>query len=227
MMHACPFILLAALALSGCATTGASDGLTPTSGDTPASGTSLPTGSRLSTSGYLTIIDVPPSPFPATPPPEPRVIDDFARRTSSPDPATRAKAWEGANGTPAFQAELQRLREVVSREQPNTFVDVRLVRDPAVAAEFWFTHDAARTLARYTSDPQFRPRQGGVNQAEKERLQTLWAARMEGGNLINLLSIDPFTGVVELGIRRRPLSASTPVGGEWRVMGLDAALHPT
>lgn len=194
LMAAYPFVLLAALALPGCATATAHDGSTLTFD------ASLPTGSRLSASGYLTILEVPASPFPATPPPEPRVVDDFARRTSSPDPAIRAKAWEEANGTPAFQAELQRLRQVLSREQSDNFVEVRLVRDPAVAAEFWFKCDVAGTLARYTSDPLFRPRHGGLNLAEQERLSSLWAERAGRGDLINLVGVNPVSGVVELGI---------------------------
>lgn len=193
-MSAYPSVLLAALALSGCAAATAVDR------STPASGTSLPAGSRLSASGYLTILDVPASPFPDKPPPEPQVIDDFARRTSSPDPAIREKAWEEANGSPAFQAELQRLRQVLSRDQPDNFVEMRFVRDPAVAAEIWFKRDATRTLARYTSNPLFRPRQGGANEAEQGRLRSLWVERVEQGDHINLIGVDPITGVVELGI---------------------------
>jgi hypothetical protein len=160
----------------------------------------LPTGSSLSPDGFLTILEVPPSPYPDEPPPEPPNIDDFARRVGSRDPAVRAKAWEDANGSAAFQAELQRLREVLAREQPGNFVDVRLVRDPAVAAEIWFKRDAARTLARYTSNPQFRARQGGLNRDELQALQNLWVQRSEGGSLINTVGVDPFTGTVELGI---------------------------
>lgn len=169
-------------------------------GSMPAAGASLPAGSRLSATGYLTIGEVPPSPFPEAPPPEPRVVDDFPRRTSSPDPAVRAKAWEEANGSPAFQAELQRLRQLLSREEPDNFVEMRLVRDPEVAAEIWFKRDAAAALARYTSNPLFRPRQGGLNRAEQERLRSLWVERMEQGDLINSVGVYPIDNMVELGI---------------------------
>jgi hypothetical protein len=194
LMAAYPFVLLAAIAVSGCVAAKAGQG------STAASQAALPTGSRLSAAGYLTIGEVPPSPFPEEPPPEPQLVDDLARRTSSPDPAVRAKAWEEANGSPAFQAELQRLRQILGREEPTNFIEVRLVRDPAVAAEIWFKRDAPARLARYTSNPRFRPRQGGLSPAEQERLRSVWAERMEGGELINMLSIDPFSGVVELGI---------------------------
>lgn len=185
-------LLPVVLLLAGCAT--------PESPNSPTSSSQapLPTGARLSAAGYLTIREAPPSPFPDTPPPEPQVVNDFARRTSSPDPVVRARAWEAANGSAEFQAELQRLRQMVAREETDTFVEVRLVRDPAVAAEFWFTRDAARTLARHTSDPRFRARQGGLNARDQARLQALWAERTEGGDLISHVSLDRLTGEVEV-----------------------------
>jgi hypothetical protein len=115
----------------------------------------------------------------------------------SPDPAVRARAWEEANGSPAFQAELRRLSEVLSREERDNFVQLRLVRDPAVAAEVWFKRDAARTLARYTSDPLFRPRQGGLNASEMESLSRLWAERAAGGDVISVFGVGPL-GEVEI-----------------------------
>lgn len=173
---------------------------TATDRSKPASEASLPTDARQSPTGYLTIDQVPPSPFPDKPPPEPKFVDDFARRTSSPDAAVRDKAWEEANGSPAFQAELQRLMQILPRDERDSFVSLRMVRDPAVAAEVWFKRDAARTLARYTANPLFRPRQGGATLAEQERLRLLWVGRIGRGDVINLLAVDPFTGVVELGI---------------------------
>jgi hypothetical protein len=183
-----PSILFAALLLGGCAAT--------TTDAVPASsGTGIPAGARLEPSGYLTIREAPPPPFPGEPPPEPVVIDEFAKRVSSRDPAVRAQAWEEVNGSPAFQAELQRLAQIIAREERDNFVQVRLVRDPAVAAEIWFKRDAARTLARYTSDPLFRPRQGGLNATEQESLTRLWMERMGSGEVISTFGISPQGGV--------------------------------
>jgi hypothetical protein len=162
-------------------------------------GGSLPTASRLSAAGYLTIGEVPPSPFPQDAPPEPGAVDDLALDTSPADPEVRARAWERANGSPAFQQELQRLMQVLGRQEPENFVEMRIVRDPEVAAEVWFKHDAASTLARYTSNPSFRPRQRGLSRAEQEHLRSLWAGRIEGAPVINMLSVDPITGTVEIG----------------------------
>jgi hypothetical protein len=185
-----PFLILV-IALTACASP------KPPGAVVPPSLPALPTGAELSASGYLTILEAPPPPFPAEPPPAPQVVDDFARRTSSPDPAVRARAWEEANGSAAFQAQLQRLSQVLRRERPDNFVQIRIVRDPAVAAEVWFTRDAARTLARYTSDPLFRPRQGGLTVAEQERLSRLWAERAAHGDVISTVGVDP-RGSVEI-----------------------------
>ena len=185
-------VLLAALLLTGCAAIPVDDR------PTLASGASLPTGASLSRAGYLTVRQAPPSPFPDQPPPEPRQVDHFARRVSSTDPAVRARAWEEANGSAEFQRELQQLRQVLVREEADNFVDVRLVRDPAVAAEVWFKRDAARILARHTSNPLFRAREGGLNAGEQERLRSLWAERAGRGDVISLFGVDPFTGEVDL-----------------------------
>jgi hypothetical protein len=192
MLKHLPF-LLPAVALTACAT--------PMTPDAPASPlqAALPTGAELSPSGFATILKAPPPPFPQEPPPEPKVIDDFAKRTASRDPAVRAKAWEEANGSAAFQAELHRLGEILRREQADNFVQMRIVRDPTVAAEIWFKRDAADTLARYTSNPLFRPRQGGLNLAEQERLGQLWVERSAGGDAISTVGVDPL-GSVEIGV---------------------------
>ena len=190
MFRHLPF-LLPALALTACATPLAPDGATPTSQ------TALPSGAKLSASGYPTILKAPPPPFPAEPPPEPQVIDDFAKRVGSPDPAVRAKAWEEKNGSAAFQAELQRLNQILRRDEPDNFVQMRIVRDPGVAAEVWFKRDAARTLARYTSDPLFRARQGGLTYAEQETLSRMWSERAGIGDIISTVGVDPL-GSVEI-----------------------------
>jgi hypothetical protein len=197
-------VLLAACFLAGCAAPAESDRAFMTAEKSvlavaePAG--VIPSGARLSSRGFLDLQEVPPSPFPAEPPPEPAPVDDFARRTSSPDPAVRARAWEEANGSAAFQAELQRLQRVLRREQPDIFVGLRIVREPAVAAEVFFKRDAARSLSRYTSNPLFRPRQGGLNAAEVEKLQALWVKRAQEGRLLNSVGVDPLSGRVELGV---------------------------
>ncbi|MXP42480.1 hypothetical protein GRI75_12600 [Altererythrobacter soli] len=89
--------------------------------------------------------------------------------------------------------------QVLAAREAENFVELRIVREPEVAAEVWFKHDAVATLARYTSNPLFRPHEGGVSRAEQEHLRSLWAGRMDGGDVINMLAIDPITGMLEIG----------------------------
>ena len=158
----------------------------------------LPSGATLSPGGYLTIREVPASPFPESPPPEPTVIDEFARATSDPDPAVRARAWEEANGSEAFQAELQRLLQVLPQRETGNYVSARIVRDPGVAAEIWFKRDAAATLAQYTSDPLFRPREGGRTVAELQAIANPWFDRLQKAGASFTGSLNPFEGRVEI-----------------------------
>jgi hypothetical protein len=184
-----PFLILA-VALTACASPKPPAAVAP-------SPSALPTGTERSASGFLTILKAPPPPFPAEPPPEPQVVDDFAKRVGSRDPAVRARAWEEVNGSAAFQAESQRLGQLLHSQERDNFVQMRIVRDPNVAAEVWFKRDAAQTLARYTSDPLFRPRQGGLTLAEQESVSKLWSERAEGGSIISTIGVDP-RGSVEI-----------------------------
>ncbi len=160
----------------------------------------IPAGATLKGSGFITILESPPTPFPDNPPLEPQTLDTFARRTATGTPEERARAWEEANGSAEFQAEIQRLMQVLSQREPGNFVQLRLVRNPDVAAEVWFKRDAAATLGKYTDDPQFRPREGGLTQAEVDALSQIWIERTEPGGVITSLSGDPVAGTLEIGV---------------------------
>ena len=158
----------------------------------------MPRGATLSADGFLTIGAVPPSPFPADPPPMPTQLDTFARKTSLGTPDEQAKAWQEAGGSAAFQAELQRLRQVLAREEAGNFIDVRLMREPQVIGEFVFRRQGAETLARYTSNPSFRGVTVDVDPARLAQLKRVWIARLEGGAPISSLSANRFAGKLEL-----------------------------
>lgn len=193
----CFLILIPAL-LGGCAT----------ANPPPSQASTLPTGAHLSPAGFLDIGEVPSSPYPAQPPPPPATLDTFARRTATGSGADRALAWREANGSEAFQAEVQRLLQLLPKREADNFVQLRLVRDqaaradpaPLIGAEVWFKRNAAATLARYTRDPMFIPRQGGLTEAEMDALRQLWIRRLEGTVSAWSLSGDPTLGTVELDI---------------------------
>lgn len=161
-------------------------------------------------SPYLTIRSAPPTAWPADPPPKPRTLDSFARRTATGSDEERAKAWEEANGPADFQEEARRLMQVLPGAEPNNFVQLRLVRDetipteprPLLGAEVWFKQDAAATLARYTRDKRFFPREGGVPEPVMQARRALWLDRLTPIGASWSVSGDPTTGRIdiELGI---------------------------
>lgn len=88
-------------------------------------------------------------------------------------------AWEEMNGPPALQQEIQRLSPLLPMNERGNFVGLRMVRDPAVAVEVWFERDAEATLAKYTSHPRFRAREGGIDPVEGMALNQLWWKRFD------------------------------------------------
>ena len=197
MRYVVPFVFL----LSACASS--PDRPVPTMG---ADGSFIPAGATLEDSGFVSVGEVPALPFPESPPPEPGGIENFATRLSRATPAEQEKLWEEANGTAAFQAEVQRLQQILPVEEPDNFVQVNLLRDETamvdpktlLGAEVWFKRDAAETLARYTSRRDIFARTGGLSQGELERLQQVWFERMQEVKWPSLLGGNPARGVLEI-----------------------------
>ncbi|KLE32345.1 hypothetical protein AAW00_12870 [Aurantiacibacter luteus] len=188
------------LLLGGCATAQV---------DAPRAAGDAPTGATLSRAGHATIGEVPPSPFPADPPPMPTQLDVMARQTSLGTPEERARAWENAGSTPALRAAME---EVMPRlEAEPTYVQSRIAGEPgAKVLEVFFTRDAEATLARYTSDPLVVARTGGRTQAELEPVMRLWWDRLEAaGRPAGGGSLDTIGGAVEIntGITRAEFNA--------------------
>ncbi|TMM46158.1 hypothetical protein [Qipengyuania marisflavi] len=186
------------LAIVICLSLAACTALEPLSVD--AGTAALPTGATLQPSGHLSIGVTPPSAFPDDPPPMPTQLDSFARKTSLGSAADRDRAWQEVSLSPDTRAEFQRLRELLTREEAGNFIDVRLVHEPRLMGEFAFRRDGAATLARYTSDPQFRAVTINVDPAALERLREEWLERMQDGGPITSLSVITLEGRIELGV---------------------------
>ncbi|WFL76121.1 hypothetical protein P7228_08895 [Altererythrobacter arenosus] len=199
---------LAGLALSGCATVSEDDPTTPPAQVVAEEGqmTVLPMGAKLEPSGFISIGEVLATPYPANPPPEPASIDSFARRLSDASPEEQARLWEEANGSEEFQAEVQRLQQVLSAQEAGNFVQINLLRDESstsdpqtlLGAEVWFKRDAAKTLAKYTDRPDIFARQGGMTEGEREALSQVWIARVQEMKWPSAISSDPKRGIIEV-----------------------------
>ncbi len=76
------------------------------------------------------------------------------------------------------------------------YVGVRVVRDPNARYAFQFRRDAAASLARYTRDPRFTTREGGIPTRELQPIFDEWWKRFEPFRLVGGGAVYQFDGVV-------------------------------
>ena len=159
-------------------------------------------GASFAADGMASVDRVAASPYPDEPPPELATADTLIDRYARENGLSLGQAKAQINGDEAFRAEMARLGEVLQRDQSENFLGFRLVRDPAVAVEVSFAHDAAATLARYTKNPRFRPIAASKSRAETRALADLWQGRLQQEQIDATFSRDDLTGRlgIELGI---------------------------
>lgn len=170
-------------------------------GRTPAS---LPRGATIGPSGYATILSAPPvvtlggspsetvpAPLPPPPPPTngratplPMTQEAIASRESMMNPDEAAR-----------KAAMTIDRRLKAAEHSN-YVGMRVVRDPRARFAFQFRHDAAATLARYSRDPRFTTREGGLPTFELQPTFDTWWKRFEPFRLVGGGAVSQFDGVV-------------------------------
>lgn len=210
-----PLLPLAAVALGSCTSvpTAATDPEPPAQG--------VPSGAVADAMGFWSIGEVPSSPFPTLVPEDPTIgTEDEIARFARENGLTAEQAMAQINGPVELRTEYARIAEAV-RAEPY-FVSSRLVRDPAVRIEMWFTRDAAATLARHTRNPLIVARDGGWTMAEQERRQALWVSRMEEGR-ISTLAADGIGRKIELGVGIPEQQFLTIARGKgWDLSGVEA-----
>ena len=80
--------------------------------------------------------------------------------------------------------------------EPTNYVGVRVVRDPNARYAFQFRRAAAASLARYTRDPRFTTREGGIPNPELEPIFDEWWKRFKPYRLVGGGAVYEFDGVV-------------------------------
>lgn len=160
------------------------------------------TGATYDAEGMASIGMVSPTPWPTIAPPPPGEAESPVQKYARENGLTLAQAADQINGSAAFQAELSALTARLRKEEAANFLEARIVRDPAVAAEFAFARNPRETLAKYTSNPRFRAVQGGRSPAELEVLRNSWETRMRYIDAPSVIGVDTFSGriAVEPGI---------------------------
>ena len=172
------------LIVAGLAATVAACAPPPPEKGSASSEADLPTGATLGQDGFWSIGEVPAIAWPEVVPEDPSIgqedmFDKYARENG----ITREQAMGQINGPQSLQEELDRISQKIKREEAGNFVQFVMVRDPSVRMEVWFKRDAAETLAKYTRDPLFVPREGGLSQVEREQVQTEWNNRLHQAGL--------------------------------------------
>lgn len=157
----------------------------------------VPRGASIGPSGYATILSAPATgPINAAPPPPPPPPAD-GKPTPLPMTSEAVMAREmmmnpDDNATAAAQVLDQRIQ---AAERGN-YVGMRIVRDPAPRFAFQFRQNAAATLARYTRDPRFTFREGGIPTEELQPIFDEWWGRFEPYRLVGGGGVYEFDGKV-------------------------------
>jgi len=165
-------------ALCGCAVSPASEhGASPA--EIPSRAT-VPAGVTVGASGYAMLTSAPPLPRPT--------------RAAFPTPV-EGGAQNGNPGEAAMRAGRALDRRLQAAEASN-YIGYRVVRDPAPRLAFEFRRDADATLARYSRDPRFTAREGGLPRAELQPIFDEWLPRFLAHRLVGGGSVMEFDGVV-------------------------------
>ena len=166
---------------------------------------SLPRGATIGPSGYATILGEPPAvamvgpaPPPLPPPPPPPMPYERLARERPTRPTPEMIAARKSMGNPdeaARKAAMLLDRRLKVAERAN-YVGVRVVRDPRARFAFQFRRNAVATLARYSRDPRFTTREGGLPTYELQPTFDTWWKRFEPFRLVGGGAVYQFDGVV-------------------------------
>lgn len=158
----------------------------------------LPTGVRTEPSGFVSVGTVPPTRFPDEPPPQDPPTESMFQKFARENGYTIEEAMRLINGTPEMMRETERLQRILRDQEADNYVDMRMVRDPAVTMVVTFKRDAEATLRKYTRHPGFRAVEGGRTRAELQPIADRWIKRLGDNNWQYGLSIQPDRGQIEL-----------------------------
>ncbi|MCD9032039.1 hypothetical protein LDO32_09930 [Luteimonas sp. Y-2-2-4F] len=155
--------------------------------------TDRPVGATIEPSGFATVLHAPPS---AAPVPGPPRIESEPERVARERGIPVADAERLMNPDEAAHEAAMALNRRLKAQDAGNYVGVRIVRDPEPRFAFQFRRDAAATLARFTSDPRFVAREGGLTREELQPLFDAWWKRFEPHRILGGGSVMEFDGNV-------------------------------
>lgn len=155
-----------------------------------------PRGATVGPTGFATIDEVPPSPFPdRLPPPENRPNEEagyYARLAGISDSEARRRLAQQQAARPEFERLIGLLR---TREKDN-FTDARMVHKPGWAYVFYFKRAPEQTLAKYTRNPNFKAALARYSRQELRAIAQPWIERLSRHRLLGGHGTDATYGEV-------------------------------
>jgi len=183
-------LLLGVVALAACAS--------PSSSQPPGEQPVTPAGAKIEASGFATIEQAPPSPFPdRMPPPDNRPKDErgyYAQLAGISDAEAKKRLAEQAATRPAFEKLVRTLRK---REAGN-FTDARIVHKPDWAYVLYFKRNPQRSLAKYIKRPHFKAALARYSRAELDAIARPWVDRFMRHRLLGGHGSDATFGEVRM-----------------------------
>ena len=174
-----------------------------------------PPGLTLEASGFGTLREAPPSPVPPSLAARP---EDEVARLARGRGVSVSDAETRANPEVAARPIAHALDRRLAAQVPDTYVGMRVVRDPTPRFAFQFTRDATATLARYTRDERFVAIDGGLRRQDLEPVFDAWLSKFEAHRLVGGGSVMEFDGVAAFSISVDAATFETIAEREgWRI----------
>jgi len=111
---------------------------------------------------------------------------------------TLAEAKKRLSEQQGLQSVFERLQERLRRDEPDNYVDARLVHQPDWAYILHFKRDPDATLRRYTINPRFKAAHSAYTTAELQAIIAPWAKRFADENIGGGYGLSPTEGRVEM-----------------------------
>jgi hypothetical protein len=158
----------------------------------------IPRGALVQASGFATIEQAPPSPFPDNlPAPDKRPRSEagyYAQMAGISD----SEAGRRLAAQQAARPEFERLLGTLRHREAGNFTEARMIHKPDWAYVFYFKRDPQRTLARYTRNLHFKAALARYSQSELQAISKPWVERFGRQRLLGGYGTDATYGEVAM-----------------------------
>jgi hypothetical protein len=156
----------------------------------------VPTGARIEKSGFATIETAPMTPA------EKRQRDKRPEGEAGfyalDNGISQAEAMRRIDAQNALRPEFEKLLATLRAREKGNFTNARMIHKPDWAYEIYFKRDAARTLAKYSKNPRFKPATARYSLAELETIAKPWTERFTAQRLTGGWGMDDTYGTVDV-----------------------------